>query len=77
MSNPRSVLIELNTAQLNYLADLMDAVPSVPGNKAVIYAQIRQQLAQPQDTEEVVSRIKQQALQEASASNPQSASPTN
>lgn len=70
MSNPRTVLLELSPAQVNYLADVLDAVDAVPTAKVMLYAQIRQQLAQPQDTEELVARIKQQALQEAQPAAP-------
>lgn len=63
-------LLELQPATLVYLTKLMDApTTTVNGPDAMLHAQIRQQLAQPNETTKVVEQIKQQALQEQAAKN--------
>lgn len=53
-------LVELNPSQLVYLSGVLDKVESVPGDKVLEHAAIRQQLNQPQQTDKVVAQIKEQ-----------------
>jgi hypothetical protein len=59
--------IELDPYQLVLLTDLMDAADKagqIPAGKAMAWASLRQQLAQPRDTKELVESIRAQAAQE-------------
>ena len=68
-----SHILELDHIQITLLTDLLDRTDQrgeIPAGKAMAFASIRQQLAAPQETAQVVAKIKAQAVQEAQASVP-------
>ena len=68
-----SHLIEVDPTQLVLLTDLLDAADragQIPAGKAMPWAAIRQQLAQPQETSAVIARIKAEAVREMNTPTP-------
>jgi hypothetical protein len=68
-----SHLIELDPTQLVLVTDLMDAADragQIPAGKGMAWASVRQQLANPQETDKVVAQIASKALQDAEAAKP-------
>ena len=70
-----SFLVEVDPAQLVLLTDLMDAADhagKIPAGKLMPWAGLRQQLAQPQETAQVIARIKAEEVKELTTPKEQS-----
>ena len=58
-------LIELNPLQISYLADLMDKAQGISGTQAMHHAVIRQQISNPQLTDSVAERFRNEGRNQA------------